>query len=246
LPEITQRTARKLEEASGLPTYVGMLHWHPLLEDTMAQMAAENVRQVLVICLVPHFSACGVGRYRRRVTAAAEQRGLAFTFVDDWHAQPAYLQGLADSVVAAWEELGCAAGERTDIIFSAHSLPKAAIPAGDPYETQLRETAELVAARLGLPAERWTVAFQSASGPHEAWLGPLVEDVVLDLARRGITMAVVCPYGYIANQVEVLYDLDVVAKRQAGEVGVRLARAPLLNDGPAVIDSLTELVAQWT
>ena len=245
LPEITRRTAEKLEKACGLPVYVGMLHWHPFLEDALPQMVSDGVSRALVICLVPQFSECSVGRYHRRTASAAEELGLAFDFVDSWCASPPYIQGLADSVVAAQNELGCEPGVQPHVIFSAHSLPKAALPAGDPYELQLRGTAEQVAGKLGLPQEGWSLAYQSASGPGQEWLGPTVDALVAELAERGASQAVVCPFGFLADQVEILYDLDVVLKQKAGDVGIALARTPLLNDGPAVIDSLNLLVERW-
>jgi protoporphyrin/coproporphyrin ferrochelatase len=245
LPEITRRTAEKLEKACGLPVYVGMLHWHPFLEDALPQMVLDGVSRALVICLVPQFSECSVGRYHRRTASAAKELGLAFDFVDSWCASPPYIQGLADSVVAAQNELGCEPGSQPHVIFSAHSLPKAALPTGDPYELQLRGTAEQVADKLGLPQEGWSLAYQSASGPGQEWLGPTVDALVAELAERGASQAVVCPFGFLADQVEILYDLDVVLKQKAGDAGIALARTPLLNDGPAVIDSLNLLVDRW-
>jgi protoporphyrin/coproporphyrin ferrochelatase len=245
LPAITQRTATKLEDACGLPVYVGMLHWHPLLEETISQMVRDGVSSALVICLVPHFSECSVGRYRRRTTAAADERGLQFDFVESWHTLPSYLEGLAESVETSWNELDCAPGEQTHVIFSAHSLPKAALPPEDPYEQQLHETADGVAERLGLPHGGWTVAYQSISGPGQDWLGPSVDESVRGLSDQGITQAVICPFGFVADQVEILHDLDVVTKQKAGDLGVTVARTPLLNDGSALIDSLTLLAERW-
>jgi ferrochelatase len=148
-------------------------------------------------------------------------------------------------VTASWRELGCEPGAQTHVIFSAHSLPKAALLPDDPYELQLRETAERVAARLGLPREDWTVGYQSVSGSPERWLGPSVDEIILELSKRDVSQAVLCPFGFVADQVEILYDLDVVTKQKAGDLGIRTARAPLLNDGAALIDTLTLLVEQW-
>jgi ferrochelatase len=245
LRDITRRTAEKLERACGLPVYVGMLHWHPFLEDALSQMVLDGVSKALVICLVPQFSECSVGRYHRRTASAAQELGLAFDFVDSWCASPPYIQGLADSVVASRRELGCEPGVQPHVIFSAHSLPKAALPAGDPYEPQLLETVDRVARVLGLPQEQWSLAYQSASGPRQEWLDPTVDALVAELAERGESQVVVCPFGFLADQVEILYDLDVILKQKAGDLGVTLARTPLLNDGPAVIDSLALLVQRW-
>ena len=245
LPEITRSTAEKLESACGLPVYVGMLHWPPLLEDAIPQMVDAGVSRALVICLVPHFSESSVGRYRRRTASAAEDRGLVFDFVESWHTSAPYIEGLADSVRAVLKELGCGPGTKAHVIFSAHSLPKVALPAGDPYELQLRETAELVAEKVGLSWDDWSIAFQSVSGPGQDWLGPSVEDVVRELSELGISQVVLCPFGFLADQVEILYDLDVVMKQRAADMGVAVVRTPVLNDGPAVIDSLALLVEQW-
>lgn len=245
LPDITSRAAAKLEQVCGLPVYVGMLHWHPLLEDTISQMLVDGVSRALVICLVPHFSECSVGRYQRRAVSAASGRGVAFSLVDSWHTSPPYIEGLADSITASWRELGCEPGAQAHVIFSAHSLPKAAFSPGDPYEPQLRETAELVAGRLGMSQEGWTLAYQSVSGPAQDWLGPSVDEIILELSERGISQMVLCPFGFVADHVEILYDLDVVTKQKAGDLGIAVARTPLLNDGPALIDSLALLVEQW-
>ena len=103
----------------------------------------------------------------------------------------------------------------------------------------------MVATKLGLPSEDWTVAYQSASGPGQDWLGPSVDEVILELAERGIRQVVLCPFGFVADQVEVLYDLDVVMNAKAKGLGITVARTPLLNDGPALIDSLALLVERW-
>ena len=244
LPDITRRTAKRLQEACGLPVYTGMLHWHPFLEETIPQMVLDGVSRAVVICLVPQYSEAGIGRYYRRTAAAALELGLPFAFVDSWYASPPYISGLADSIVAAQEGFGdCETSPH--VIFSAHSLPKAAVPAGDPYESQLRATAGRVAAALGLAGDRWSVAFQSVSGPGQDWLGPSVEQVIAELSQRGVSQVVLCPSGFLADQVEILYDLDVVLKQKAADMGVTVVRTPLLNDGPAVIDSLSLLVEEW-
>lgn len=246
LPDITRRTAERLEAACALPVYVGMLHWHPFLEDTIPRMVADGVSRALVICLVPHFSDCSVGRYHRRTVSAANGAGVALDYVDSWHTLPPYIGGLVDSIVESRMELASFSGVPAHVIFSAHSLPKVALSLGDPYEEQLRETAEMVASRLGLPGDAWTVAYQSASGPAQDWLGPSVHEVIANLAERGVAQMVLCPFGFVADQPEILYDLDVVTVKKARDMGVTVVRTPLLNDGAALIDSLALLAERWT
>ena len=245
LPGITLSAARKLEERCGLPVHVGMLHWHPFLEETIPQMAGNGITKALAICLVPHYSECSVGRYRQRTAAAAEGRGIAFDFVDSWHTLPPYIEGLADTIVSSSKALAVEPAVQPYVLFSAHSLPKAALPPADPYPRQLRETAERVAKRLELPADAWTVAYQSVSGPAQDWLGPSVEEVIGRLAGRGVRQVLLCPFGFIADHPEILYDLDVVLHSKARDWGVAVTRTPLLNDGPALIDSLSLLVERW-
>jgi len=245
LPDITYRAAGKLERACGLPVYAGMLHWHPFLEDTVSRMALEGISRALVICLVPHFSECSVGRYQHRAASAAGGAGPALDFVDGWYTLTPFIEGLADSITASRRQLPAEPGVQTHVIFSAHSLPKAALPPGDPYQLQLRETAHRVAEALGLPEDRWTIAYQSASGPGQDWLGPSVNEVLLELSAHGVSQAVLCPFGFVADQVEILYDLDVVVKQEAADLGIAIARTPLVNDSPALIDSLALLVDRW-
>jgi ferrochelatase len=245
LPDITHRAAGKLEKACGLPVYVGMLHWHPLLEDAITQMTTDGVSKALAICLVPHFSDCSVGRYQRRIASAGNGLRVAFDLVDSWHTLPSYVEGLVDSIAVLLGELSSTPGVPAHVVFSAHSLPKAALPPGDPYEQQLWETADKVALGLGLSPEGWTVAYQSASGPGQDWLGPSVEEVILELAERGVRQVVLCPFGFVADQVEILHDLDMVMNQKALDLGVTVVRAPLLNDGSALIDSLALLVERW-
>ena len=245
LPGITMSAAGKLREACGLPVYVGMLHWTPLLEDTITRMVADGISKALAICLVPHYSECSVGRYRQRTSSAAEKQGMAFDFVESWNTLPPYVEGLAESIVSSQANLASPPGSHAHVVFSAHSLPRAALPPNDPYETQLSETAEIVAAKLGLSQEVWTLAYQSVSGPGQEWLGPSVDEVLERLAGRGVRDVVLCPFGFVADQPEILYDLDVVTKRRAGELGIAMVRTHLLNDGPALIDSLSLLVEGW-
>ena len=245
LPAITYRAAEMLEAVCEIPVYVGMLHWHPFIEDVVSQMAADEVSDALVICLSPYYSDISVGRYRRKTQAAADRHGLAFSFVDSWGTLPSHVEGLAGSVIASWQELGPASEATAHVVFSAHSLPRAALSPEDTYESQLRATAAAVAQRLGIPEGRWTLAYQSMGERAEEWLGPSVEDVIHQLAERGVRQAVICPFGFLADQVEILYDLDIVMKQKAKELVVQLVRAPLLNDGQALIDSLATLVRQW-
>ena len=128
------------------------------------------------------------------------------------------------------------------VVFTAHSLPEFILNRGDPYDKQLRETANLLAQELALPDGRWVFCYQSAAKTGVPWLGPQIEDLVVDLASAGQKDLLVTPIGFIADHVEILFDIDVGVQRIAQEHGVRVERSPMLNDGEPLIDALTSLV----
>jgi ferrochelatase len=128
------------------------------------------------------------------------------------------------------------------VVFSAHSLPARILDWGDPYDAQLRDTARLLAERLNLPAERWLFCYQSAGHSPEPWLGPQIEDVIVDLARAGEKRLLVVPIGFVCDHVEVLYDIDIESRQLAKAHGARLERSQSLNTSPAFIAVLADLV----
>jgi protoporphyrin/coproporphyrin ferrochelatase len=243
LLEITRSAAGKLSEAVGLPVYVGMRHWHPKIAETVAQMTADGVRDFIAICMAPHYSRMSIGAYRARLDEAltAAGAGMAVDFVESWYREPAYLDGIAAKVREALGRFGDD-GVAPKVVFTAHSLPASIVAEGDPYDNQLDETAHLLAARLGLPADRWTRCYQSAAKTGVPWLGPAIEEVVPGLAAAGECNVVVAPTGFIADHVEVLYDLDIGLQEIAGRCGVRVERTPMLNDSPPLITALAEIV----
>jgi ferrochelatase len=169
---------------------------------------------------------------------------MSFTFVEQWHTQPAYLQGIADNVrqtLGRWPE---SERELVKVIFSAHSLPAYIVEQGDPYDAQLRETASLLARQLALPDDRWTFSYQSAAQTGVPWLGPQIEELIVQCARSGDRDLLVAPIGFIADHVEILYDLDIGVQRIAQEHGVRVERPPMLNDSQPLIEALASLVQE--
>jgi protoporphyrin/coproporphyrin ferrochelatase len=129
------------------------------------------------------------------------------------------------------------------VVFSAHSLPESILERGDPYDSQLRETAALLADHLNLASDQWTFSYQSAAKTGVPWLGPQIEELVVDLAACGEKNLLIAPIGFIADHVEVLYDLDIGVQAIAKEHGLRVERTPMLNESTPLIDALSALVA---
>jgi len=241
---ITQRAAAKLSNRIGLSVYVGMRHWHPYIKDAVAQMAADGIQRIVAICMAPHYSFMSIGAYKKALDEALEavDADIAVTFVESWGTQEAFIRGLAANVQTALGRFD--APDDVLVVFSAHSLPALILERGDPYDDQLRETARLVAVRLGLPDDRWTFSYQSAAKTGTPWLGPQIEEYLPELAARGHDQLVVAPVGFIADHVEVLYDLDIGVQAIARDLGVRVERPPMLNDTEPLIDALAEIVQQ--
>lgn len=225
------------ERAPGRFTVVlGFKHVAPFIEDAVPA-GAEHVTGLV---LAPHHSALSVGEYLARARAACEAAGVGFTGIESWAVEPAYVEFLAAAVRSTLDGMP----EGTKVLFTAHSLPERVRAMGDPYEDELRRTAEAVAERVGLlPWAQWAPAWQSAGRTPEPWLGPDVLQVIADLAGTGRgTGIVVCPCGFVADHLEVLYDLDLEAKAAAERVGLAFARTPVLNDDPTVLGALADLV----
>jgi ferrochelatase len=213
----------------------GAKHTDPLIEDAAATLAAAGLEKVVGLVLTPHASSMGSQEYLDR--AADALAGTRFVPVGPWYDEPALVELLAARVTAA---LGTLQGRRR-VIFTAHSLPEHIRRSGDTYPEQLAESARLVAEAAGLGD--WLVAWQSAGRTPDPWLGPDVRDEVRRLAADGGTDAVVvCPIGFVADHLEVLYDLDVEVAAVAAASGIGYARTTSLNDDPAFVSVLADVI----
>ncbi len=217
----------------------GAKHSEPLIEDAVASLCASGVRTIIGLVLTPHGSTMGSGEYFERADAALSV-GDRLVSVPSWYAEPALVELLAALVDDALAALGPDIDRaRFPVIFTAHSLPARVVAAGDTYPQQLEESARLVAAAAGVA--RWQVAWQSAGRTSEPWLGPDVRDVV-GYTSENADGVVVCPSGFVAVHLEVLYDLDVELAAVATHAGLRYARTASLNDDPRFISVLADVV----
>ncbi len=218
---------------------LGQKHAAPFIEDAVTALADEGIVSSIGLVLAPHYSAFSVGQYQERATAAGNVCGLSHIGIDHWHLEPAYLEFLTAAVQDARRSMP----ERHKVVFTAHSLPERVL-AGDPYPDELRQSAAEVAARLGLHRwAGWSLAWQSAGATPEPWRGPDILEVIRDLAGTGRSDGiVVCPQGFTSDHLEVLYDLDIEARRVADQVGLAFARTRSLNDDPRVTAALAERV----
>jgi protoporphyrin/coproporphyrin ferrochelatase len=229
LDEITERQRAALERELGMAVHVGMKHWRPRIADAVEAALAVGPERVVGIVLAPHYSRLSIAGYRERLEGALDGRA-ELRFVESWHDHAPFLDVLSERV----------RGTDAHVIFTAHSLPERILATGDPYKDQLLETSRLVAERAGL--ETWSFAFQSASPTGEPWLGPDILDELDNLPPRGVSRVLVCPVGFVSDHLEILWDLDIEARERAADLGLEFDRIESLNDDPAFIRALAELV----
>ncbi len=237
-----QRAAVAAELASRgvrLQVYAGMRHIAPRIGDIVRGMAADGVERFAAIALAPQASSNAAG-YRRAVDEALTGLGAGAPVVEhvtSWHDQPRFIEALATTTREALAPFRDPAQVR--VMFTAHSLPARVLAQGDPYPDELATTARLVAEAVGL--ERYEFAFQSAGRTGEPWLGPDILDEIRRLAADGVTELVIRPVGFVADHLEVLYDIDIEAQGVAREVGVHLERARSMNTDPVFIAGLADV-----
>jgi ferrochelatase len=231
LDDVTERQRATLERELGLPVFVGMKHWRPRIVEAVERALAGDADPIVGLVLAPHYSRLSIDGYRERLEEAVDGRA-ELRFVESWHTHEPYVTVLADRV----------RGVDAHVVFTAHSLPARILDEGDPYRDQLLETSRLVAERAGL--DSWSFAFQSATPTGEPWLGPDILEELDSLHERGVEHVLVCPIGFVSDHLEILWDIDVEARERAAELGLDLERIESLNDDPAFIRGLAELVQQ--
>jgi ferrochelatase len=248
LNDLTRAQAGALRGAldrAGLaaPVYVGMRNWRPFLAETLSEMRDRGHRRALGIILSSLQTEASWERYVSDVAAARLEVGAGapeVVYAPPWADHPLFLEAVEDRARAALAEVPDGRRAAAHLVFTAHSVP-AAMAAGSPYVAQLESVSARVARELG--RRQWSVAFQSRSGPPgEAWLEPDIGDRLRALAREGVKDVVVSPIGFVSDHVEVLYDLDVEARRLADALGLGFHRALAVNDHPRFIAMLVDLV----
>lgn len=231
--------ADQLSQVLHLPVFVGMRNWKPFISDAVRAIAAQRFERVITLCLAPQNSRTSVGLYRRAVEG---ENGLPFPldFVDEWHDEPLLAKAFAERLRAGWQRANEEYGGTLPIIFTAHSVPQRTITDGDLYEAQSKETAALVAKEAGL--KLWAFAFQSQGMSGGSWIGPTVEETILDLKAKGHRGVFIQPIGFLCDHVEVLYDIDIAFREFAAKEGLRLWRAESLNGSRTLTAALAEIV----
>lgn len=230
LTDITRAQAAAIGERLGWPSFVGMKHAVPFIADGAAGAARAGVKRLVGLPLAPHFAQMSLGAYEHSLEEAWDGE---LVFVRGFHDHPAFIAAvrrlLSEALEEAWPDR---------LFFTAHSLPARIVAEGDGYHDRLLQSCELVEAGMKLP--EWEFAFQSASSTGEPWLGP---DLLSAIERSGARDVLVCPIGFVADHLEILYDLDVEAQAFARLHGIRLRRTASFNTRPDFISAMARVVS---
>ncbi len=248
LPEITSEQAKALEDSLNskgyrFTSYVGMRYGHPLIEETLKGILRDGIRQVIALPMAPFRSSASTGAYVEEVSHARKsiEEKIEISFVVGWHLHPLFLEAIQEKIEEGLTQFTPEERKRVHLIFSAHSLPKSLVE-NEPYVKDMEESVREVVKELKPLA--WHVAFQSRGMGPEEWLGPDVESVLTELSQQKVREILIVPIGFVADHIEVLYDIDVLHRRKAESLGMVLKRTNSLNFSGKFIEALSKIVEE--
>lgn len=246
----TKEQARLLEQAlaphGAFKCVIGMRYWHPMIDGAVNTILGTAIKRCVVLPLYPHYSLATTGSAFaevRRLLRQPAARRLSFRFVEQWHDHPRYIDALADRIREGFAAIA-PPHERMHLVFSAHGLPEKLIRKGDPYQRQIEATVRLTVKQLGIDEARTHLCYQSRVGPLQ-WIGPSTEELLRDLARRGVKAVLTVPVSFVSDHLETLYEIDILYKEMARELGIaEFYRTPSLNNAPLFIEALKTIVLE--
>jgi len=244
LARITNDQASSLEkslaEHGSFHVKVAMRYWQPFAKEVLGEMAEKGIKKIVALTLYPHYSIATTGSSLDDLHKASKKYfpgQFTISDISAWPTQDEYVQDLADTILETHKKM---TDSEVQVVYSAHSLPVSFIEEGDPYIEHLQETIEAVEKKTGLPGR---LCYQSRSGPVE-WLAPSTPQMLEELAGLGCKTVLMVPISFVSDHVETLYEIDMLFKDQATELGITLVRSPSLNDRPCFIAGLKNLVLQ--
>ncbi|TCI23621.1 ferrochelatase [Exiguobacterium sp. SL-10] len=218
--------------------YIGLKHIEPFVEDAVAQMANDGIKEAVSVVLAPHYSSYSVKSYNGRAHEEAAKYGIEIRSVESWYDEPKFINWWAEAIKATFANLPVPA-EKACLIVSAHSLPEKILAGGDPYPDQLKETADKIAQAAGVP--NYEVGWQSEGNTPDPWIGPDVQDLTAELyEKHGYEAFVYTPVGFVADHLEVLFDNDVECKVVCDRLGVHYARPNMPNAERSFIEAVAD------
>jgi protoporphyrin/coproporphyrin ferrochelatase len=236
-----------------LPLYWGNRNWKPYVADAVRQMRDDGVRRALVLATSATASYSSCRQYREDLAQARSVAGEGapeLVKLRHFFDHPGLIEANVDAVVGALATLPEHERGSARLVFTAHSIPIGMNDLSGPaanglYAAQHRETARLVAEAVRGTGADFDLVWQSRSGPPEVpWLSPDINDHLRTLAASGTAAVVVSPTGFVSDHIEVLWDLDVEARKTAADHGMAFARAATVGTHPSFVGAIRELVQE--
>jgi ferrochelatase len=223
--------------------YVGMKNWNPSIKDAVAEMKADGVTDCVAVIMAPHTSKAATGGYNKAVAEAVEAAGggINVEYAKDWHTHWKYIDIVIETMMTAYAHfISLRYKEKVMTIFSAHSLPKNILE-GDDYVKKIEETLELVNSRMQIENR---LAYQSKGGGGGGveWIGPTVEEAMDEAKELGKIGVMVVPISFVTENVETLFDVDVLFKEKARSLGLSFSRAPAMNAERKFLEAIIESI----
>ena len=248
LPEITLKQAEALENSlnsKGYPfkSYVGMRYGHPLIEETLKEILREGIHEVIALPMAPFRSCASTGAYIEEVNQIRKNIGekIEISFVEEWHLHPLFIGAIQEKIEEELMQFTPEERKKVHLIFSAHSLPKSLVE-NEPYVKDMEESVREVLKKIEpLP---WHIAFQSRGMGPEEWLGPDVESILTELSRQKVREILIIPIGFVADHIEVLFDIDILYRGKAEFMEMVLKRTTSLNFSKRFIEALSNIVEE--
>ena len=248
LPEITLKQAKALENSLNskgyqFKSYVGMRYGHPLIEETLKEILREGIHEVIALPMAPFRSCASTGAYIEEVNQIRKNIGekIKISFVEGWHLHPLFIGAIQEKIEEELMQFTPEERKKVHLIFSAHSLPKSLVE-NEPYVKDMEESVREVLKKIEpLP---WHIAFQSRGMGPEEWLGPDVESILTELSRQKVREILIIPIGFVADHIEVLFDIDILYRGKAEFMEMVLKRTTSLNFSKRFIEALSSIVEE--
>ena len=240
---ITEKQATSLEtalnSAGNYRVLPCMRYWHPFSEESVAELSAIGVTRLIALPLYPHYSIATTGSSISDLQKSLKKipSPPPLSIIRSWPEQPAYIKAISNRIVQGIADFNQG---KVEVVYSAHSLPRQFIEDGDPYVEELHKTIAAIEARTGIQGH---LCYQSRSGPVQ-WLEPSTPDMLNTLAGRGCRSILMVPISFVSDHVETLYEIDILYRQMARDLGIRLRSTPGLNNDPLFIQGLAELILE--
>jgi len=248
LLDITNAQAKALEESLNLSinarrstlnaqrfkVYVGMRYWRPFIEEAVDHAMRDGISRILALSLYPHYSIATTGSSVKKFEEAIKKYHVDYSSVKSWFNHPLYINALVENIQKGLKTFD----KKPAVLFSAHSLPKKFIDKGDPYVDEIRGTIDAILRKIDI---EWHLSYQSKTGPVK-WLEPTTEEMLHELAKKGVKDLLIVPISFVSDHIETLYEIDILYKDMAQGLGMNLKRIESLNTSPKFIEALTDIV----